>query len=104
MDLPQTDEIDSTTDTNWNRTTVHEPLMTFDDDNDNIPAINSTNPNFHPITPPPTTTTTYIRETHNPVVDSLGEKAKTELKKGQHQTEDIITRTKRILKEHCKFH
>ena len=99
MDLPQNDETDSTTETNWNRNNVNEPLMRFEDDDD-MPAINAANPNFHPVTPPRTTTTI----THNPVVDSLGEKAKSEIKKGQHQAEDIITRTKRICKEHCKFH
>ena len=103
MDLPHNDELDSTPDIDWKSSLPNEPLMTFDDENE-IPIRISTNPNPHPITPPPPATTAQIRETHNPVLDSIGEKTKTELKKGQHQAEDIITKSKRILKQHCKFH
>jgi hypothetical protein len=99
MDFPQSNDIDSTTD-NWNKNSNNDLLGDFDDQNQ-TPTINSTNPNFHPISPTTTTTaTSHIREIHNPVIDSLADKAKTELKKGQYQAEDIITKTKRILKQH----
>jgi len=95
MDLPQNNDIDSTTD-NWNKNTFNEPPTTYEHINE-TPSINATNPNYHPISS--TTPTTHSWETHNPVVD----KAKTELKKGQQQAEDIITKTKRAIKQHCKL-
>jgi hypothetical protein len=95
MDLPQSNDIDSTTD-NWNKNTFNEPPTTYEHINE-TPSINATNPNYHPISS--TTPTTPSWETHSPVVD----KAKTELKKGQQQAEDIITKTKRAIKQHCKL-
>lgn len=53
-----------------------------------------------PPPPPPTTTTTAQNwETSNPVVDSVENQAKAELKKGQQQVEDIFTKIKRVLKQ-----
>jgi len=76
MNLPQSDDIDSTTDI-WNKSSLNEQRVVHDDENE-TPTINSTNPNYHPISP--TTTTTHSWETSNPVVDSIA-KGKTELKK-----------------------
>jgi len=95
MDLPQSNDIDSTTD-NWNKNSFNEPHIISNDPNE-IPTINSTNPNYHPISP---TIPTNSWETSNPVVDSIANQGKTELKKGQHQTEDIITKSKKVLKQH----
>jgi hypothetical protein len=94
MALPQSYDVDSTTD-DWNKNSAHEPLIDLAD-GDEMPAINASNPSYHPI---PSTTTS---QTNHPVVDSLANQAKTELKKGQQQAEDIITKTKRVLKQHCK--
>src|SRR4051794_40674612 len=98
MDLPQSNDIDSTTDI-WNRNTFNEPQVAHDD-SDETPTINSTNPSFHPISP--TTTTSHSWETSHPVVDSLA-KGKTELKKDQQHPENIIIKGKRCLKQHCKL-
>jgi hypothetical protein len=92
MALPQSYDVDSTTD-DWNKNSAHEPLIDLAD-GDEMPAINASNPSYHPI-PSPTTS-----QTNHPVVDSLANQAKTELKKGQQQAEDIITKTKRVLKQH----
>lgn len=99
MDLSQSDDIDSTTD-NLNKISTDEPRTTYDIINE-IPAINSTNPNYTPVSS--TVHTSQNWETNNPVVDSIATKGQTELKKGQQQVEDIVTKTKRILKQHCKF-
>jgi len=88
MDLPQSDDIDSTTD-NWNKNSYNEPRVIHDDQNET----STTNSSYH------TTATSHSWETSHPVVDSLA-KGKTELKKGQHQAEDIITKTKRVIQEH----
>jgi len=90
MDSPQSNDIDSTTD-NWIKSSYKEPH----DDSDETPTINSTNPNYHP-----TTSATHSWETNNPVVDSIANKGKTELKKGQQHAENIITKTKKVLKQH----
>jgi len=88
MDLPQSDDIDSTTDI-WNKNSYNEPRVIHDDQNET----STTNSSYH------TTATSHSWETSHPVVDSLA-KGKTELKKGQHQAEDIITKTKRVIQEH----
>jgi hypothetical protein len=93
MDPPQSNDIDSTTD-NWIKSSYKEPH----DDSDEIPTINSTNPDYHPISS--TTPATHSWETNNPVVDSIANKGKTELKKGQQHAENIITKTKKVLKQH----
>jgi hypothetical protein len=90
MDSPQSNDIDSTTD-NWIKSSYKEPH----DDSDETPTINSTNPNYHPTTP-----ATHSWETNNPVVDSIANKGKTELKKGQQQAENIIIKTKKVLQQH----
>ncbi len=96
MDSPQSNDIDSTTD-NWIKSSYKEPH----DDSDETPTINSTNPNYHPTSS--TTPATHSWETNNPVVDSIANKGKTELKKGQQNAENIITKTKKVLKQHCKL-
>ena len=102
MDLPQSNDVDSTTD-NWSKNVVPEPLINLNDQ-DETPTINSTNPNYHPISPTTTTnTTTHFRESNNPVIDSLANQAKTEVRKGQQQAEDILSKTKRIFKQNCKL-
>lgn len=103
MDLPQNDELDPTPDIDWKSSLPNEPLMSFDDEND-IPIRPTSNPIPHPITPPPPPPPATTTQIHNPVLDSIAEKSKTELKKGQHQVEDIFTKSKRILKQHCKSH
>ena len=101
MDRNQNDDIDSTTH-NYNRTTFDETRINADDAKeiritrdgpDEIPVITTTNPNSSSVS----STTT------NPVIDSVTNKAKAELKQGQQQAEHVITKTKRIFKQHCKF-
>jgi len=91
MDLPQSNDIDSTTDI-WDKNSFNEPRVAHDDQSET----STINPNYHPISP--STATSHSWETSHPVVDSLA-KGKTELKKGQQQAEDIITKTKRFLKQ-----
>jgi len=88
----QIHEVDSTTD-HFNKNSFDEPTPIRDDSNE-TPTVNATNPDYNP----PSTTATHSRETNNPVDDSLN-KGKTELKKGQQQVEDIITKTKRLVKQ-----
>jgi len=88
----QIHEVDSTTD-HFNKNSFDEPTPIRDDPNE-TPTVNATNPDYNP----PSTTATHSWETNNPVVDSLN-KGKTELKKGQQQVEDIITKTKRLVKQ-----
>jgi hypothetical protein len=92
MDPSQSNYIDSTEDILKPNATAHEPSVRSND-SDETPTINSTNPDYHP------TSTTNNWETNNPVVDSIANKGKTELKKGQQQAEDIITKTKRVIKQ-----
>jgi len=92
----QIHEIDSTTD-HVNKNSFDEPTPIHNDSNE-TPTVNATNPDYNP----PSTTATHSWETNNPVVDSLN-KGKTELKKGQQQVEDIITKTKRLVKQQCKL-
>jgi len=88
----QIHEIDSTTD-HVNKNSFDESTPIHNDSNE-TPTVNATNPDYNP----PSTTATHSWETNNPVVDSLN-KGKTELKKGQQQVEDIITKTKRLVKQ-----
>jgi hypothetical protein len=81
---PQSYDIDSTTMSNNDYSNRY--------DSNEKPTVNSTNPDYHP------SSTNW--ETNNPVIDSVGNKAQTELKKGQHQAEDIITKTKKVVKQH----
>ncbi|CAF1124036.1 unnamed protein product [Adineta ricciae] len=73
----------------------HEEIVPPRYDPDETPAINSTNPDFIP----PPITPSHQTDITNPVVDTLN-KGKTELKRGQQQAEDIITKTKKIIKQH----
>jgi hypothetical protein len=91
----QSNDIDSTTES-WNKSNYNDTTRNRHD-GDETPTVNSTNPNYSPIS---TTTTTHNWESNNPVVDSIANKGKAELKKGQQQAEDIITKTKRVVKQH----
>jgi hypothetical protein len=86
----QNSHVDSTSD-NYTKNTS--------DNFDETPTVNSVNPNYHP-----SSSTSASWETNHPVVDSLANKGKTELKKGQQQAEDIITKTKKLFKQHCKLY
>jgi hypothetical protein len=97
MAYNQSDDIDSTTD--LNKYSVNEPEIISTNPNE-IPTINSTNPNYQSVS---STTSNNSWETSNPVVDSLANQGKAELKKGQQQAEDIITKSKKVLKQHCKL-
>jgi hypothetical protein len=83
----QSNDADSTTNTgdHWNSNSYNDSVTTRRDLNE-TPTVNSTNPNYNPIT-------------SNPTVDSLVNKGKTELKKGQHQAEDIVTKTKKVVQQ-----
>jgi len=94
MALNQSDDIDSTTD--FNKYSVNEPQIISTNPNE-TPTINSTNPNYQSVS---STTSNNSWETSNPVVDSLANQGKAELKKGQQQAEDIITKSKKVLKQH----
>jgi hypothetical protein len=94
MALPQSNDIDSTTD--WNKNSYNESQITSNDPSDEIPIITSTNSNYNSVS-------STTPNTSNPVVDSVINQGKTELKKGQQQTEDIITKSKKVLKQHCKL-
>jgi polyhydroxyalkanoate synthesis regulator phasin len=96
----QSHDIDSTTN-NWNNKPSNDPTSMYHEhttryDSNETPTINSTNPNYTPSS----TTNNYSREINNPVIDSVVNKGHTELKKGQQQAEDIITKTKKVVKQH----
>lgn len=76
----QNSTIDSTTTDHWTKTSYNDPNET--------PTVNSTNPNYNP--------SAYQ---HNSLNDSTIDKTKTDLKKGQQYAEDIITKSKRLLKQ-----
>jgi len=79
----QNSTIDSTTADNWTKTSFNDPNET--------PTVNSTNPNYNP--------SAYL---HTSLNESSIDKTKTDLKKGQQHAEDIITKSKRLLKQQCK--
>ena len=87
----QSNDADSTTGMGdqWNSNSYNDSVTTRRDINE-TPTVNSTNPNYNPTT-------------SNPAVDSLVNKGKTELKKGQQQAEDIVTKTKKVVQQQCKF-
>ncbi|UJR35194.1 hypothetical protein I4U23_027961 [Adineta vaga] len=89
----QSNDIDSTTE-HFNNS-IHEELIPVHHNIDDTPAINSTNPDFIP----PVITPSHHTDITNPVIDTLN-RGKAELQKGQQQTEDIITKTKKIVKQH----
>lgn len=81
----QSQFIDSTT-MSLDPLSLHShPTARFDPNE--TPTVNSTNPNYQPGS-----------FDHSMVT----EKTTHELKKGQQHVEDIITKSKRILKQHCK--
>jgi len=90
---PQSYDIDSTTG-EWNKISSTDHSTRYDPNE--TPTVNSTNPNYHPVSP--TSTTNNHHSIHETAVD----KVKTDLKKGQHHAEDIITKSKRLLKQQCK--
>jgi len=61
-------------------------------DQKEAPTVNSTNPNYH-------STNNNSWEKINPVIESTIEKGKGEFKKTQHQAEDIVTKTKKLVKQ-----
>ncbi|CAF1065937.1 unnamed protein product [Adineta steineri] len=83
----QSYDVDSTT-VGWNKSPVMDHSSRFDPNE--TPTVNSTNPNYHP-----SSSTT----THNSVTETAANKATAELKKGQHHAEDIITKSKRLMKQ-----
>jgi len=85
----QSGDIDSTTD-NAYKSSFDEHGFKHHDPSE-TPTVNSTNPNYHPPS---------SEEILHSSVDSHDYKGKTELKKGHQQTEDIITKTKRVIKQH----
>ncbi len=88
---PQSYSVDSTTD-GWNK--ISSPDHSSRYDQNEAPTVNSTNPNYHPASP----SNNNHHSIHEPTVD----KVKTDLKKGQHHAEDIITKSKRLLQQQCK--
>lgn len=82
---PQNQTIDSTT--SEFRSDHH---LRFDPNE--MPTVNSTNPNYHPSS----MNTSHVSETTS---IASTEKLKTEFKKGPQQVEDIITKLKRVSKE-----
>ena len=87
---------DSTTDT-WNKSSLNDQSSRFDPNE--TPTVNSTNPNYQP----GTNLNNNNWEKSNSTLETAADKAKGELKKGQQHAEDIITKSKRLLKQQCKF-
>lgn len=103
MDLSESNDFDASAYT-WSSKPDEEQLISLESTDEPL-ATTTADLDFTPVVPPPaatTTTTTQNWETSNPVVDSVVNQTKTELKKGQQQVEDIFTKTKRIVKENCK--
>jgi hypothetical protein len=93
----QSYDIDSTTD-GWNKKSLYDHSTSRYDPNE-TPTVNSTNPNYQPTS----TTNNHSWEKNNSVIETAADKAKGELKKGQQHAEDIITKSKRLLNQQCKF-
>lgn len=83
----QSEFIDSTT-TSLDPFSLHAHPARYDPNE--TPTVNSTNPNYNP---PSSVSQAF---------DEASEKAKTEFKKGHQQVEDIITKSKRVIKQQCK--
>lgn len=92
----QSYNIDSTTDS-WNKSSLNDHTTRFDPNE--TPTVNSTNPNYNP-TP---STNNHTWEKTNSVIETAADKAKEELKKGQQHAEDIVTKSRRLLKQQCKL-
>jgi len=93
---PQSYSIDSTTD-GWNKKSFNDHSTRYDPNE--TPTVNSTNPNYQPTS----TSNNHSWEKNNSVIETAADKAKGELKKGQQHAEDIITKSKRLLNQQCKF-
>lgn len=93
---PQSFTIDSTS-ADFSSTSHAEYSGRFDPNE--TPTVNSTNPNYHPSS---LNSSSSVEKNHSASADATFDKAKGELKKGQQQVEDIITKSKRLLKQHCK--
>jgi hypothetical protein len=87
--------IDSTTD-GWNKNSSNDHSSRYDPNE--TPTVNSTNPNYNPAS-----TNNYNWDKSNSVIETAADKAKGELKKGQQNVEDIITKSKRLIKYQCKL-
>lgn len=94
-------DVDSTT-TEWIKKSSVDSSSNIDYssrmDPNEIPTVNSTNPNYHPSS----TNNTHQWDKNSSVNDANIDKVKGDLKKGQQQVEDIITKSKRILGQQCK--
>jgi hypothetical protein len=98
----QSHDIDSTTTNNnneWHKTASSFAEQAARFDPNELPTVNSTNPNYQPLS---NNSSHYWDKTQS-TAESVADKTKSELKKGQQQVEDIITKSKRILKQQCKF-
>lgn len=88
--------VDSTT-TEWIKKSAMDSSSNVDYstrmDPNEIPTVNSTNPNYHPSS----TNNTHQWEKNSSIHEANIDKVKGDLKKGQQQVEDIITKSKRIL-------
>lgn len=91
---PQSQDIDSTTN-EWNKSSLNDYSLKHDPNE--MPTVNSTNPNYHPAT------SFNNGEKNSSIIETNAGKAKEESKKGQQRAEDIITKSKRVLLQHCKF-
>jgi hypothetical protein len=88
-------KIDSTTTDEWNKNSFNDHTSRYDQNE--TPTVNSTNPNYNP-----TSTNNHNWDKTNSVIETAADKAKGELKKGQQNAEDIITKSKRLIKQQCK--
>ena len=93
----QNHSIDSTTD-GWNKKSLPDHSTRYDPNE--TPTVNSTNPNYQPTS---TTNNNHSWEKNHSGIETAVDKAKGELKKGQQHAEDIITKSKRLLNQQCKF-
>jgi hypothetical protein len=97
---PQIETIDSTT-YEWNKTndlsSSNVNSSTRYDPNE-MPTVNSTNPNYHSNS----MNNSHMREKSNATHETTNDKGKVELKRGQQNVEDILTKSKRLVKEQCK--
>lgn len=93
----QNEYIDSTTTTSIDPLSLHShPTARFDPNE--TPTVNSTNPNYQPNSA--NTSHSWEKTNLSTTLEGTTDKAKTELKKGQQHVEDIITKSKRLIKQH----
>ncbi|CAF1969444.1 unnamed protein product [Rotaria magnacalcarata] len=82
-------DVDSTTN-DWNKSSSNDHSIRHDPNE--MPTVNSTNPNYHPAS----TTNNHSWEKNNSTIETNVGKAKEGLKKGPQRAEDIITKSKRV--------